>query len=327
MRVSRVVLVLLLVSVMASVLSISGVGGQFRPVLEKVKDTGVLTIGCREAARPFAYVDKNGHMVGFSQDMAFLLAEELGKKLGRKVEVKQVSFAGPARIAILTTGKVDLEAGSSTHTAAREAVVDFSLPFFFSETVFAVRKGEGINSLTDLNGKIVGSGEGTTNLKALRKTIAEGVFHPKAVLVFGTHAKGFYALETKKIDAYFTDASLLMGLKMSAKHPEDYKIVMQSIHTEPYGWMMRENDSDWRDFVNDFLIWTLQTKCSAELGTLSKLGILSKCKNPDWSIFDAIYDKWMGPESATPIPRSPAFNQFLKLMQWPGVEEVWPTGT
>ncbi len=325
MRLSKSFLVMLLIGLLTFMLASNSIGQQFRPVIEKVKDTGVLKIGCREAARPFAYVDEKGNMVGFSQDLAFLLAKKLEKRVGREVKVEQISFAGPARIAVLTTGKVDLEPGSSTHTAAREDVVDFSVPFFFTDTVFAVRKGEGIDSLEDLDGKIVGSMTGTTNLKALRKIIDKGVIDPQHLVIVETHAKGFLALQTEKVDAYFTDTSLLMGLKMAAKNPEDYEIILESIHTEPYGWMMREGDSDWRDFVNHFFFWTLQTKCTDELDTLSELGILSECRDPDFTIFDAVYDKWMGPESATPIPRTPDFNRYLELMQWPGVEEVWPT--
>lgn len=214
--------------------------------------------------------------------------------------------------------------GSSTHNGPREDVLDFSLPFFISETVFAVRTGEGIDSLDDLNGKIVGAMRATTNLMALEKIIEEGVINPSNLVVVETHAMGLMALETKKIDAYFTDASLLTGVIGQSKDPEKFVIVPESIHAEPYGWMMREGDSDFRDFVNHFLIWTLQTKCTDEIATLLALGILIDCKDPTWTIFDAIYDKWMGPESKAYTPRSPAFEHLLAGIQWPDILEVWP---
>jgi ABC-type amino acid transport substrate-binding protein len=323
MRISRIFLTLSLIGVMTFVLTISGLG-QFKPVLEKVKDTGVLKVGCREAAPPFAYVDEKGDMVGFSQDMAFLLAKKMEERVGREVEVKQIPFAGASRILVVQNGSIDIEMGSSTHNGPREDVLDFSLPYFISETVFAVRTGEGIDSLDDCNGKIVGTMRATTNLLALEKIIEEGVINPSNLVVVETHARGLVALETKKVDAYFTDTSLLMGLITRAKNPENYEIVYESIHAEPYGWMMREGDSDFRDFVNHFLIWTLQTKCSAELDTLTELGIMDECKDPNFTIFDAIYDKWMGPDSVTPTPRGPAFNNLLTGIQWPDISAVWP---
>ncbi len=316
------------ICVALAVLLISGsiaAGQVFRPVLENVKETGVLKVGCREAAPPFAYVDEKGNMVGFSQDMAFLLAKKMEERVGREVKVKQVPFAGASRILVVQNGTIDVEMGSSTHNGPREDVLDFSLPYFISETVFAVRTGEGIDSLDDLNGKIVGTMRATTNLLALEKIIEEGVINPSNLVVVETHARGLMALETKKVDAYFTDTSLLMGLITRSKNPEQFEIVPESIHAEPYGWMMREGDSDFRDFVNHFLIWTLQTKCVDEIATLLELGILIDCKDPTWSIFDAIYDKWMGPDSTTPTPRSPAFNNLLEGIQWPDISAVWPT--
>lgn len=319
----KLLIVLFLVGVLSISLATVAIG-QDKGVIQKVKDTGVLKVGCREAARPFAYVNENGETVGFSQDMAFLLAEKLEERVGREVKVKQIAFAGASRVPIVAQGTIDIEMGSSTHTAPRDDVLDFSLPYFLSETVFMVRKGEGIKSLDDLDGKIVGSMRATTNLKALQEIVDEGRINPRNVVVVETHARGFQALRTKKVDAYFTDTSLLTGIRAEAKNPEDYEIIPQSIHAEPYGWMMREGDSDWRDFVNNFLIWTLNTKCSAELDTLSELGILDKCEDPNFTIFDAVYDKWMGPDTATPIPRTPAFNHLLAGMKFPDVDEVWP---
>jgi ABC-type amino acid transport substrate-binding protein len=335
MWVSKKFLVLVLCIVVGLVISGNLTGQAFRPVLEKVKETGVISIGMREDARPFAYVDERGEHVGFSIDMAWLLVKKLEEYAGKPVRVEGVPVTAPTRVPLVVNGTIDIEMSSTTHTAPRDDVVDFSEPFFISETTFMVRAGEGIRTLTDLNGKIVGAARGTTNLAALQKIIEEGVIKPAGLVIVESHTEGLLALETRKIDAYFTDTSLLMGLRASAKNPEAFEIILESIHAEPYGWMMRENDSDWRDFVNHLLIWTLQTKCVDELATLSRISlvvngtpkdiqILSECKDPAFTIYDAIYDKWMGPESAVPIPRSAEFNAVLKGIQWPDVLSVWP---
>lgn len=92
----RFVLLVVGVALVLLIAASSVMGQAFRPVLEVVKETGVLKVGCREAAPPFAYVDEKGNMVGFSQDMAFLLAKKMEERVGREVTVKQVPFAGQA---------------------------------------------------------------------------------------------------------------------------------------------------------------------------------------------------------------------------------------
>ena len=276
-----------------------------KPVLEKVKETGVLKVGFREAAVPFAYVNEKGEYVGFSVDMAKLLVKKLSEYLGRDVKLVPIAVEARTRVPLVANETIDISMECCTHTAARDEVVDFSLPFFVAETLFMIRAEDyesgAIRTLKDLNGKIVGATRGTTNLEALEKVVEKGIIKPKDLIITESHPKGFFALKTKKIDAYFTDSSLLMGLKMKAEHPENYVIIPESIHAEPYAFPVREGDSDFLDFVNNFIIWTLVTGKYYE-----------------------IYDKWMGPESEVPIPRSPDFEALLRMMQWPGISEDWP---
>lgn len=269
--------------------------------LDRIYRTGELRVGMREDAPPFAFLGQDGRHAGFSVDMAYLLAEKLSEWAGKPIRVREVTVTPATRIPAVTSGIVDIEMGSTSMTASRELAIDFTLPFFVSETQFIVRADSGIKSLNDLNGKIVASAEGTTNLRALQEVVASGRFAPAAIVTVETHARGFLLLQQRRIDAYFTDASLLVGLRSSAQNPRDYVIVRESIHLEPYGWMVPENDSDWRDFVNHFLLWTLET-----------------------GRFYQIYDKWLGPGTSTEIPRSAAYEHYLQMVRWPGIAEAWP---
>lgn len=269
--------------------------------MDRIFRTGELRVGMREAAPPFAYVGEDGNHAGFSVDLAYLLADKVSEWAGKPIRVREVTVTPATRVTAVSSGIVDVEMGSTSMTAARELVVDFTLPFFVSETQFLVKAGSGIAGLNDLNGKIVGASEGTTNLKALQDAVADGRFTPASVATSETHAKGFLSLQQGRIDAYFTDASLLTGLRSSAPNPDDYVIVQEAIHLEPYGWMVPENDSDWRDFVNHFFLWTLET-----------------------GQFYETYDKWLGPGTGTEIPRSEAYEHYLMMVRWPDVLEVWP---
>ena len=109
--------------------------------MDQIEKTGVLKLGFREGSIPFAFIDpKVGKHVGFSVDMAGLLAENLGKRFGKEITIKPFTVTPKTRIPMVVNGTIDAEMGSTTYTQKREQVADFSLIFFFSETTFLVAK-------------------------------------------------------------------------------------------------------------------------------------------------------------------------------------------
>ncbi|MDD5265023.1 MAG: amino acid ABC transporter substrate-binding protein [Candidatus Bipolaricaulis sp.] len=293
-------------------------------VLAEIASTGVFRVGLRNDVRPFAYVDEVGRRAGFCVDMALLLTAKLSEYAGRPVEMVAVPITSTNRLDKVASGEAMIEMGASTHNAARDVVVDFSLPYFLSETSFMVRASGGIAGLADLAGKTVCATRGTSNLPALEAAVADGRVPAAGIEIADSHEQGVKWLRDGKVDAYFTDTVLLQSQRASWPKPADFAVVQESIHTEPYGWILPENDSDWRDFVDNFLIWTLEATCAGQIFVLSELGILSACRDGAWRVFDAIYDKWFGPLSVTPVVRSAEFDALLAAMQRPDVLEVWP---
>jgi len=190
--------------------------------------------------------------------------------------------------------------GSTTYTQKREEQADFSMIFFFSETTFLVAKDSGVQSLEDLNGQLVGAARATTNLRAVEKLAQEGKFKPANIVVTETHPQGMLALKSGKIDAYSTDRSLLEGLRMKDRTPDKWMTVPFAIAYEPYAYIMREGQSDFRDFVNNTILWSIHT-----------------------GKFDELYDKWMGPKGVVPIPMSEAYKQYLQMMVYPISDGWW----
>jgi len=274
---------------------------QAGPVMDKIEKTGIIKVGFREGSIPFAYIDpKVGKHVGFSVDMAGVLAENLSKRFGKKIEIKPFTVTPKTRIPMVVNGTIDVEMGSTTYTAKREEVADFSLIFFFSETTFLVAKDSGIKTLTDLSGKRVGAARATTNLKAVQELAEAGKFKPDGIVVTETHPQGMLALKSGKIDAYSTDRSLLEGLRMKDKDPDKWMTVDFAIAYEPYAYIMRENSSDFRDFVNNTV-----------------LGAIKSGK------FNEIYEKWMGPKGVVPIKMSGAYKDYLQMIVYPMNDEWW----
>ena len=269
--------------------------------MDQIEKTGKIKLGFREGSIPFAFVDpKVGKHVGFSVDMANELAKYLGMRFGKKIEIVPHTVTPKTRIPMVVNGTVDVEMGSTTYTQKREEQADFSMIFFFSETTFLVSKDSGIKTLTDLNGKRVGAARGTTNLRAVEKLAKEGKFQPKDVVVTETHPQGMLALKGGKIEAYSTDRSLLEGLRMKDQNPDKWMTVPFAIAYEPYAYIMREGQSDFRDFVNNTIIWSINN-----------------------GKFFEFYEKWMGPKGVVPIPMSEAYRNYLQMMVYPISDEWW----
>ena len=265
-------------------------------VLDKIARTGQITIGHREDAAPFAYYDKEGHWVGFSIDLGQRLADELKKKYNKPIQVNKKPINSKTRIPLIINGQLDIVIGTTTITLSREEVVDFSLPFFITGARIIVPKDSPIKDVSDLAGKRVGVAQGTTHIKNIENAIKEGLINPPCEIVqFEDHAKGFLGLTQKKVNAYFTDASILYGLKKKALHPDNWVVIGRFLSYEPYGFIIPSNDSKWRDFVNAFLVRLIK---SGE--------------------FNKLYDKWMGPEGVVPMPMSEDYKTYLTVISLPG---------
>jgi ABC-type amino acid transport substrate-binding protein len=161
----RLITIGLAVFILACLLGVPVLADQ---TMDQIQKTGKIKLGFREGSIPFAFVDhKVGKHVGFSVDMAKELANYLGMRFGKKIEIVPHTVTPKTRIPMVVNGTVDVEMGSTTYTQKREEQADFSMIFFFSETTFLVAKDSGVKSLADLSGKRVGAARGTTNLRAV----------------------------------------------------------------------------------------------------------------------------------------------------------------
>lgn len=265
-------------------------------ILEKIEKTGKVTMGFREGSVPFGFMNEKGEWVGFGLDLGYEIVNALKDKLGKEIELIKKPINPKTRIPLVINGTVDIGIGSTTITLAREEVVDFSLPYFLTGTRLLVPKDSTIKDFPDVAGKRVGMGSGSTaNIKGIDNAMASGLIKPECEKVlFEEHNKGFLALQQGKIHAYFTDASILAGMKAKAKNPNDWKIVGRYLTYEPYGIILPENQGEWRDFVNAALIKTIKS-----------------------GRFEEIYEKWFGPKGEVPLPMSMEYKTLLKALSYP----------
>ncbi len=275
--------VLSIVAVTMVVLGMAAAGWAAESTLEKINRAGVFTVGTRTASPPFGYINKQNEWVGFSIDLAKLVHRDIEKKLNKSIKFELKESTPATRIPLLSSGAVDLIAGTMTDTRPRRDSVDFSLTFFVTGAQFLVKEGSPIHGIQDLAGKRVGSQQGSTNERAIRERVPQA-----QLVVFPDQPSGFTALVQGRVDTYTNDGIQLWGLKFKAPNPNEWKVVGDFYTYEPYGMAMRKNDSDFRAVVNNALMEAI------EGGEYFKL-----------------YDKWFGPNSETPYPLSDSVKSFL----------------
>ena len=119
---------------------------------------------------PFEYIDtaKGEEPTGIDIELAKTITE----KLGYELEIQDMDFGG--LISSLQNGQVDFVASAMSATEERKKSVDFSDIYYTSKHIVVSKKGSGLKTVEDLNGKTVGAQLGSiqeTKAKDLAKTI------------------------------------------------------------------------------------------------------------------------------------------------------------
>ncbi|MCG8509258.1 MAG: amino acid ABC transporter substrate-binding protein [Rhodospirillales bacterium] len=222
--------------------------------LKKIKETGTIVVGHREASVPFAYIGPDQKPIGYSMDLCMKVVDAVKEELGMdKLEVKLVPVTPQTRIPLIANGNINIECGSTTNNLTRQKQVDYAYTTFITGTKLLVKKGSGIKEVEDLAGKAIALAQGTTNERAVKNAIKDLGIADVKVLNVKDHAEGFLALETDRVDAYSTDHILLFGLISKAKSPADYEVVGRFLSFDPYALMLPRDDSAMRLLVNKTL--------------------------------------------------------------------------
>lgn len=222
---------------------------QASDTLQKIKDSGSVTLGVRESSG-LGYTLGNGKFVGFHTEMAENIIDDLRKDLGlESIEIKYQPVTSQNRIPLVTNGSVDFECGSTTNNKARQKDVDFANTTYVEEVRIATKADSGINSVADLNGKTVAVTTGTTSVQTLRRNKrAENINFQE---VMGKdHADSFLLLETGRADVFVMDGSILAANISKSRNPDNFKIVGEILNVEPIACMLRKNDDNLKAAIN-----------------------------------------------------------------------------
>src|SRR5712692_5536600 len=264
--------------------------------LKKIRDSGSITIGHRDASIPFSYYDDKQQPVGYAVELCLRIVDAVKSELKMpKLDVKYQLVTSANRIPLMANGTIDLECGSTTNNLARQEQVWFTITHFVTANRWIAKKSANISSLADLKGKTIVSTAGTTNIKQITEINGAQNLGMNIISANG-HPEAFQMVETGRAVAFVMDDILLYSLAAQSRTPGDYAISAEALSVEPYGIMLRKDDAAFKKVVDAAMVKTYKS------GDINK-----------------IYDKWF----LKPVPPKginlnlPMSEQFKKVIANP----------
>src|SRR5258706_791455 len=218
--------------------------------LKKVKDTGTITIGHRDASLPLSYYDDKQQPIGYAMDLCMKIVDAVKAELKLpKLDVKYQLVTSANRIPLMANGTIDLECGSTTHNIPRQEQCWFTMTDLITANRWVYKKSSNVGKLADLKGKTIVSTAGTTNIKGMTEINTAKNLGMNIISANG-HPEAFQMVETGRAVAFAMDDILLASLAAQARNPKDYAISAEATSVEPYGIMLRKDDKAFKAVVD-----------------------------------------------------------------------------
>ena len=260
--------------------------------LQKIKSSGSITIGHRDASIPFSYYDDKQQVIGYAIDLCHRIVDAVKTDLKMpKLETKYQLVTSANRFPLMANGTIDLECGSTTNNLARQEQVWFTITHFVTANRWVAKKSANVKALADLKGKTIVSTAGTTNIKQITEINGQQNLGMNIISANG-HPEAFQMVETGRAVAFVMDDILLASLAAQSRNPKDYEISAEALSVEPYGIMLRKDDTAFKKVVD------------AAMTNIYKSGQIN-----------AIYAKWF----EKPVPPK---NINLNLPMGPAMKKV-----
>ena len=249
--------------------------------VDRIKQRGEIRIGYRTDARPLSF-EENGMPAGYSVDLCKRIAAGIGGQLNLPaMKATYVAVTADNRFDALVKGDIDIECGATTVTLGRLERVDFTLMTFVTGGTFLSKAESRIGGPADLAGKRVAVPRGTSTATALEAYLKENSVDARVVMVDDRDA-GMARLQRGDVDALAGDQIVLLGNALEALEANknaNFSFADALFSYEPYAFMVRRNDADFRLAVN------------RELAEIFRNGDQSQ-----------IYQNWVGSNGVKPSP-------------------------
>jgi glutamate/aspartate transport system substrate-binding protein len=216
--------------------------------LKTIADKKIIRIAYRNDATPFAFANDKGEPAGYSLDLCQLVTKSIAQQYGLEdLKIEWVPVTVQTRFSAISSGKADMECGSSTVTLGRMKDVDFSNVIFVESTGVVVTRASNIQSFAGMAGKKIVVIAGTTNERAVAEQNRQHNLNLTLVAVQDL-GEAVAALQAGKVDGFASDKLLLIGAKM--KNADAFVMLPDDLSIEPYAIALPRGDWALRLAVN-----------------------------------------------------------------------------
>lgn len=226
-----------LAGVLAASMLFTGCGKKETADGGEIPDT--IVVGTNAEFPPFEYVNDDGDVDGF--DMAVM--KEVGKKIGSKIEIKNMEFK--SLIGSMESGNLDVIAAGMTVTKERERQVDFTDSYYTAKQYVIQKQGGSIKSADDLEGLTIAVQEGTTG-----DLLATDEIKDSNVKRFKKGVDAVMDLKKGGSDVVIIDANPAQEFVKANKGLE---VVKDLFDDEEYAFAVQKDNTKLKDAINDAL--------------------------------------------------------------------------
>lgn len=199
---------------------------------------GILTMGTNAAFPPYEYYEGDT-VVGIDAEIAQAIAE----KLGLSLEIVDMDFN--SIITAVQSGKVDVGIAGMTVDPDRLENVDFTDSYATGVQVVIVTEDSDIASVDDLEGKLIGTQEGTTGWSYCSEDYGDDM-----VIPYTNGATAVQALLDGKVDCVVIDQQPALSF---VEANEGLKILETEYAVEDYAIAVSKDNTALRDAINTVL--------------------------------------------------------------------------
>lgn len=202
-------------------------------------DKDTLVLGFDDTFVPMGFKGDDGKYTGFDIE----LAEEISKKLGKKIEYQPIDWT--MKESELKNGNIDFIWNGFSITEERKKELDFTKAYLKNKQIIITLKDSDIKTKEDLNGKVVAAQDQSSAVDA----IGDYKDNFKELVTFSTNDEALRDLEAGRCDAVVAD-EVLSKYYINLKGADNYKVLEDNFGEEEYAVGVRKDDKELIDAWN-----------------------------------------------------------------------------
>ncbi len=222
-------------------------------LIATIQNRGVLNCGVKSDVLGYGYLNpETNEYEGLEIDLCYQIAAavfEVSYEEAKEQDLCAFTTVTPStRGTLIDSGQLDIVAATYTITDERLESWDFSTPYRTDSVGIMVRISDGMTSMEDLDGKIIGVSTGSTTQALVEEMIADNNLNCTPTFQeFSDYQSIKQALSAGNVDAFAMDRSTL-----NTYMDDSVELLQPEIEfgTQDYG-VSTQKDSDLSELVDD----------------------------------------------------------------------------